>query len=98
MNTDRCSLSTVTGVRPSTIILYAWLVNSAGPLDGRRDARPRLFPASGRRLPGAERLLRHSARPGIVYGAGGCRSRARDGAAAGGRMAGIAVARHSSVA
>ena len=34
---------------------YARLVNPAGPLDGRRIARPRLLPPAGAGLPGAQR-------------------------------------------
>src|ERR1035438_6130118 len=77
------------GVRPFTINLYAWLVNSAGPLDGRRGARSSLFSASDGRLPGTEQRGRRVARPGAFPGAGVGGRGAGDGAAAGGGVAGV---------
>ncbi len=66
---------------------YARLVNPAGPLDGRRDARPRLLPLAGSRLPGAQRCRRLAARPGPVPRARGRGRRARNRAPAGRRLA-----------
>ncbi len=53
------SVSIFETVRPDPLqSIYARLVNSAGPLDGRGVARPRLFPAAGAGLPGAQRRRR----------------------------------------
>ena len=51
---------------------HAWLDNSAGPLDGRRVARPRLLSHPGPGLPGAQRRRRprRGSRPGPLPGAG----------------------------